>query len=731
MKTFTALTVMLATASALAVSAPAAMAQTVTERADTGGLADIVVTARKQEENLQDVPIAISAFTGDSLAASRVSGVQDLNVTIPGLHIPSAGVGQTPFLRGVGSSDTAPGQESAVAIYVDGVYQPMPWSNMIPFNNIERVEVLKGPQGTLFGRNATGGLIHVVTRDPSGDLQGNASVAYERFDRIIGKGYIGGDIAEGIAADFAAYYSNQRDGWGKNLITGNDVFKGRSYALRSKWVFQPSDRAKITVIGDYRKERSSNNYTFRVVPGTISIGGDLPTENFYNIRADMDPLHRGRVWSASGKVEYDFDAFTLTSLSAYQDNKFKVEWDNDGSVGETLVHVSVDKAITRMFTQELQLASNSNGPFRWIAGLYYMNMVGGWDGPKGIQLYGEHVVPSGGAPFLGVDIISKVKTKSYAVFAEVTYDVTPSTHLTVGGRFTRDERRLYGEQFLEGGAPGLAPIMSLGAFDLDTSFEEPTYRAMLSQDVADGVMLYASYSRGFKSGNFNTTNPANPPFQPEKLDAYEVGFKSRLIGNALQLNAAAFYYDYANMQLFEARGPTTNVVNAASSKIKGFEIDATARPTDRLSARMGFTYLDSEYTDFENAACFFSNPAGGNTAMPCDVSGNPLVRSPKFTVNLGADYTLPTSVGDFTLTTSYYFNSGFNFSPEGKLHQADYNLLNAQLRWTSLSERYNVTLYASNITKQKYTAFQVAQGEGDVQVAGAPRVFGVEFGVRF
>ena len=690
------------------------------------GIQDIVVTATKRSENLQKVPIAISAVSAEALEGGRIEGVKELDMTTPGLTMTNGGFVQTPFLRGVGSSDPTAGQEAPIATYVDGVYQPMPWANTIPFNNVERIEVLKGPQGTLFGRNATGGLIHIVTKDPTDELSGNFSASYGNYDTYTAKGYLASGLAEGVSADVAAYYSNQRDGFGKNLFNGDDIFTSEDFAVRSKLLIKPGDRTRITIAGDYRYQNSTNAYNYRLVPGTVAIDGSTATPGFYDVNLDLSPKIKMEIWSVSARIEHEFDPFTITSVSAYQDAVIRLNLDNDGTASNT-VGAQTDAAISKAFSQELQISSNPGAPFRWIAGLYYLDMKAGFGGPKGIQLFGSDVIGGG----LAVDIINVIYTKSYAAFAELGFDIGDSTRLTVGGRYSRDERKLRARTVLDAAPLGNDPIMTLSEDNLKTHFEEPTYRIILDHDFTRSVMGYASYSRGFKSGNYNTSNAANPAFKPEILDAYEVGMKGRFLDGTLQLNAAAFYYDYSNLQLVEHTGNTSNVINAAKSEIKGFEIDGIIAPTNNLQFHVGYTYLDGKYKDFKTAGCFYPAPGGGNTLTTCDVSGNPIVRTPRHAVNLGGDYTVPTSVGDFRLAMSYYFNSGVIFSPEERLKQGAYDVLNGSINWTSENSRFRVSLYGKNILDRKYVGYMIAQTIGDTQVASPPRTYGLELGYKF
>ena len=241
------------------------------------------MTARRRNENVQNVPIAISAFSSEALRKARIDSIADIGIVTPALNAASAGVGITPFLRGVGQPTTTPGGEGPIAMYIDGVYQPMLWTNGTPFNNVERVEVLKGPQGTLFGRNATGGLIHVITRDPSEEFSGNASISYGNYDTVTAKGYVTGGITDGVAVDLAAYYLDSDDGWGRNFESpqgrfgppGKEIGLTDDLALRSKLLAQPTDELTITLTADYRNADTTSGYNYNIA-GAVGQDGLPP-----------------------------------------------------------------------------------------------------------------------------------------------------------------------------------------------------------------------------------------------------------------------------------------------------------------------------------------------------------------------------------------------------------------------------------------------------------------------
>lgn len=711
-----------------------------------GTLEEIVVVATKRSENLQDVPISITAHSASMLESAGIDNIEDLDVVTPGLLVGTQGLGQLPFIRGVGSNDGTPGQEIPIAVYVDGVYQPNIWTNNVPFNNVERIEVLKGPQGTLFGRNATGGLIHVITKEPTQEFEADIDVSLGNYDTSMAKVYVAGGVTENVAADVAMYYKNQDEGWGKNVYNGDEVSVTEDMALRSKWVIDASENTKITAIADYLSSEGNKGYNYRLVPGSVSIGALLgipapagayvATDGFHDINMDVTQDIDLETMSGALHIEHDFNGMTFKSLTSYQEAETITLFENDATP-VPLVIADIDAATTDTFIQELQLSGESDGGFRWITGLFYMDMEGGFDNPKGIQLYGALIDPTLAT---GVNNIGVISTKSYAAFAEVTFDLSDTTRLTLGGRYSSDKRELNGRVELDTNPGGYNPILVLDDFsgrDLEETFSDPTYRVMLDHDLTEDVMVYGSFSHGFKSGNFATLNPNNPPFDPEELDAFEVGMKGRFLDNSLQVNGSVFYYDYTNLQVVANLGTTIETSNAAEASIQGLELDMTAALSDQMQVRVGYTYLDTEYEDYPEADCYFpfvdgaGNPIGGNAGSSCDATGNQLARSPENTLNLGLDYWVPVADGQLAFSATYYYNSGMYFTPEERLEVSSYDLLNGRITWTNASESFNVSLFGNNILDEEWITQMIAQAIADFQVAGAPRTYGVEFGFKF
>lgn len=733
---------LLLTASAMLIAAGPAFAQEApvvkptedgSEQAsdNSGQIADIVVTATRRSEKLQDVPIAISAFGAAELNATGTANAQDLAAVTPGLMMANQSAALTPFIRGVGATDNTVGQEAAVATYVDGVYISSVYGSLFSFNNIQRVEVLKGPQGTLFGRNATGGLIHVITRDPSSRTKVEGAVSYGSYNTVGAKLYATTGLGDNAAADIALLYKHQSDGWGRNVNLNRGIgFGGNDFAARSKFVLTPGDATTIKLSADYSQTKGIDIGSVKnILPGSIGVDGNGPTPGFYNDRAGYDEYVNTKQGGGSLNIMHDFGAFSVNSITAYRKTRVVQAFDNDATPIRQ-IDVLIDNQTYRTFTQEVQLLSPSSSRVSWILGAFYMRDKSGFDDPVGLGLYGADL---GGT---GVLIKGDIATRSYSVFGEVTVPLGDSTKLTGGARYTHDKRTITGSTDLVGTSnPGdNTVILNLAPRTTYPSFSEgkPTWRVTLAHNFTPDIMVYASYNRGFKSGNFNTTAPFAPPFRSETIDAFEVGFKAEAFDRRLRLNGAGFMYKYKNLQLTKLSGSSLFITNATSADVKGIDIDGELVATDWLRFRFGAALLDAKFNEFTGAQFSVRNPNGTTSILQGGtLTGNDLTRSPHTTLNFGAFASYPLAGGKLNANVNYLHNSGFFWEPDNRLKQPSYGLLNAQIGWTADAGRWGINLFAKNLTKTKYSVWQVATSNGDLYAPAAPRTVGVELSFKY
>lgn len=684
-----------------------------------GGLEDIVVTAQRREQALQTVPIAIQAFSQKALQSSGIENTADLALVTPGLVV-VRGVGlSSPFLRGIGSSSNGPGVESPIATYVDGVYYGSKANAMMSLENIERVEVLKGPQGTLFGRNATGGLIQVITRDPSSTPGFTAKVGYQNYNTVTASGYVTGGLAEGVSADFAVNYRNQGKGWGYNTVTGVDVNVSDGYVMRGKLLFEPSDSTRIMLAGDYSKSDSDTGLATRFADGFLGNNGLPYVGPRYGLQATFDQYFRSRARGASLTVTHDFNDITLTSITAYRRTNYGFAFDGDGTPSPILRFETAVRE--RQFSQELQLSGGSRGSLEWTAGAYYFD----GNGNQSIFFSGTSF-----PTLITRAVFGGQTTRSYAGYAQATYPILDSTRITLGARYNSEKRGLSGNVQLTA-LNGTVTTPTVVPAGTDTTFNKLTWRIAVDHDLSEDVMGYASYNRGFRSGGYNPSNLTNPPFRPEVLDAYELGLKSSLFDRRVRFNVAAFYNDFQDIQLSQFVLGVQTVRNAASAETYGVDVDFEALVATRLRLSGSMEYLKGKYKSFPGAAFAVPLPGGGNAVVIGDAAGKDVVRTPRWTANAAVDYSMPLGSdlsADFNVT--YAYNDGFFWEPDNLLFQKSYSLVNARAS-LNFNDRHKITIWGRNLTDKYYASTSSAASVGTVASPAEPRTYGITLETKF
>jgi iron complex outermembrane recepter protein len=709
------------------------------EAEQASGLQDIVVTAQRRAENLQDVPIAITAITARTLTESGISTSDLIPQIAPSVQFARSGPSGLFFVRGVGTTNGSVGEEGANAVYVDDVYMADLGQAVTFFNNIDRIEVLKGPQGTLFGRNASGGLIHAVTREPGDELLVRGQIGYGNYQTLTGQFYAGGPVTDKIGLDIALTGQNQNKSWGRNLTTGRGNAKQDFYGIRSKLVARPSDTVKLTLAGDYFRDEDSTTLAFDLEPGQIGAGGITYVPGRDN-RSNLAPHTSRKIGGVSLKGEVEFDFASLTSITAYRSNTTKSLIDIDGG---PLPLINIDLVSgSKSFQQELRLASTETEPFSWQVGVFYLNL-------KATNYQNQSGGAFAGFGLRGFLIDAAQKTHSYAAFGELSYAITPTTRITGGLRYTQDKRTFSG---------GRAPVLLSGAVgaqvtqpDPDLKYNELTYRIALRQEVTPDLSFYASYNHGFKAGQFSLQAPVDPPVNPQYIDAYEIGMKSELFDRRLRLNVAVYRYDIDD---FQSRSGG-NLLNAAKVKVEGIDLDFEAAVTDSLRFFGGANILRSKFQRFGGpgeplqapinypnfspiattcrpAALGLRDPGilgsgtpGGLVTCLGDVSGNYTASAPKFAGSLGASYIR--ELGDesqIRLTALYNYNSGYAFEPDNKFVQDSYSLLNASVEYR-INRHLAVELWGKNIGSTTYSVQKLTSATGTTVILAAPRTYGV------
>ena len=712
-----------------------------------------MVTATRRAANLQNVPATVSAFQGSDLAAQGIRTVAEITRTVPGLVVTRTAISTNLYLRGVGTGSVGYTTEAPVAVYIDGLYLPNPGSSVFSFNNIERVEVLKGPQGTLYGRNTTGGLVHVITRDPSRDTKVDASVGYANYNTLSLNAYASTPLSSTLAANIAFTHTKQSDGWGRNDLLGTDILTLDETGVQAKLLWEPVSGSRVTLRGMYVHVNTDEGVVVGIHPGAVGIDG-TPFLGEYVIRDRRDGRAISDLYNVSLKIEQELAFANLLSITGYIDSEGNSQVNQLGIPGNAVTGQASQFANfpghSRTYSQEFQLSSlnNTKSAFEWIAGLYYYH-----DNTRaGSEVFGTCVgtVCAGAVP---TRTIGNLTTRSYAAYAEGTYKITPSTRVTLGLRYTKDDKTISGFAEPFPGRPNSpaalasTTVLFPGApypgnpsgIATSTSYSQLTYKAVLAQDLTDDIHAYVSYNRGFRAGGYNPVNFTNQPTRPEILDSFEAGIKSELFDRILRVNVAGFHYDYNDIQLRTTAPPappgSSITFNAAKGRVNGLDLDVTLAPTRGLRITGSMELLDAKFTSFPTAICttpriIAGAVLGGNSSANCDNSGKDFANAPHVSYTIGAVYTIESGIGSIALAANDAFKSRTFWDPNNRLSQRPYHLVNASVTWTLPHRNFDVQLFVRNLTKTQYFVLGT-EATNDVYSPGAPRTYGITLGYHY
>lgn len=700
---------------ALATAAFSAPAMAQEAAADDSGA--IIVTARRREESLIDVPISVTAISGDALQKSGAIDITDISQSVPNVTLEtSRGTNSTltAFIRGVGQQDPVAGFEAGVGLYLDDVYLNRPQAAVLDIYDVERVEVLRGPQGTLYGRNTIGGAVKYVTKRLTTDPTLSVRGTYGSYDQADGVITASTPVGDGTLKFGGALARLSRGGFGDNLTTGRenynkDVWAGRLSAQADGEGFF------VRLTGDYTKDKSEPRGGHRLIPGLFS--GAPVLNDVYDTRAGLlDPKQDVEAYGVSLFGEFEVtDGFTLRSITAWRKDNSATPIDFD-----SLAAVDVDVPAfhnNRQLSQEIQLLV-STGNLNGLIGGYFLDA-------KARTVFDARL--PGGVTAL---TFGDVGTETFAIFGDFTYDFTPQLSLSVGGRYTWDERtsQILRRTYLGGGSPFFGGTGTLFATTSDfrgsQTFKEFTPRASLSFKPTQDQTLYASYAKGFKGGGFDprgqstacrtpTGGTCTPQqvfdflsFDPETVETYEVGYKASY-GRRLTIALSGFYSDYTDVQVPGSIGTTVNgqqtfvgiTTNAGKARIQGIEFEGNllvakdiGAPGSRLNLNWAGGYIDAKYKQFIDS-------------RGIDVANRRAFQNtPKWTASGTLAYSIPAFGGDISTSTTVSYRSKsqqFELRTPG-LDQAGYALWDASIVWTSEGGRYSLGVHGRNLTDKQY-----------------------------
>ena len=719
-------------------------------------LEEVVVTAQKREQSIQDVPISITAISGESLQANSVQDVYDLRATVPALEVrgvdpPSQGAAFA--IRGLGSSVFNMGFEPTVGTFIDGVY--ISRSGLVASSDLldlDRVEVLKGPQGTLFGKNTTGGVVHFITNKPSFDeVEGSAEVTYQEYDQVRVRGVINVPVQDNFAARIAASWHNG-DGYLDNA-NGEDINDRDRFTIRGQLLFEPNDDLSIRVIADYSEVdenccwpvRNTNNPLNPIfnAPLAAAIGSnviDPPDVDNLRVAANGDLIFDAEDFGISGEINWQMGDITVTSITAYRDYQDLNTKDNDFTGVDILTNTDTLPEVS-IVSEELRIAGVSEDigigqSLDWVVGFYYAN--------EKVQrtrefVWGPQITSF---PFFAPGLFGNIPGRAFydefsqevdtiAGFGHITIDLNDKLSLTGGVRYTNDDKNAsHRGQTGNPMAPfNNLPLAVVHDFDAKREDSEATGTASIQYQVTDDVMGFFTYSRGYKSGGISLNRdaagnalgfghpvfgcppggtpvpaspfcafpPGDPTFDPEFADHYEIGFKSTLFNNRMRLNASLWKTEFAGLQLQTLRPDGSfQVVNVSGATSQGIEADVNIAATDYLDVFFSVQFLDADFDDNTPALSPGLPPMGGeDLPFASDITGN-----------LGANLSLP--IGDsgwnFFLNGNLFFRSEyFSFTePDPARTQKSHELLSLRGGVNSPDGKWELAVWCRNCTDERY-----------------------------
>ena len=735
------------------LSSGAAHAQSTMPSGDAG-ISEIVVTAQRRAENVQDVPIAIAAISADTIAETGMRDPRDLTLLVPSLSMQAGTAASTTslFIRGVGIGDFNSNTTGAVGVYVDDVFLGANAGKLFNVFDSAGIEVLKGPQGTLYGRNTTAGAIRFTSRKPTEEFTGNFSALYGRFNEVSLEAGVGGAlIPEKVKARVAGTFT-RRDGTTLNRITGNKVNNLKSWALRSIVDVTPSDAALIRVsVHAGRNTGGARQFQHRgqglgFLGETAALPDGTPTDglgyadtdgNVYAGDYNIEGKERVSVFGASVLGEFKIGEATLTSITAYEQVKRATLEDTDASPADVLVAYNEDRP--RQFSQEIRLQSEKGERLNWIVGGYYFH-----DNLRTDSAYDLLRVFRDPQDLLGTfDPANSLgllrypytqKTNSFALFGQADYELMSKLTATLGLRYSHDKIGIDYHSLFDA-IGDVAPVKNYSDITVpildyadSNSFKDLSWRAALNYK-SDDTLVYASFSKGYNSGGFaggaSTDALLMAPFGSEQLYAYEVGIKTDLLDRRLRFNSSVFYYNYKDLQafVFDLTGPVPvqRKLNAGDARIYGLEAELTVRPSRSVELFAAATLMDSKYQDFV--------ALGG-----VSYSGNRLVNAPSFAMSGGATVTLPLADNGLlkARVDGSYISSIYLFPDNAASNKVgSYGLLNARLAWQSPNERVEVALWGKNLTKATYITSLAPVITMDQINYNDPRTFGIQASFKF
>ena len=717
----------------------AAVADDASEPGAEATLQEVIVTSQRRETEVQTTAAAVSAYSAADLEMHSATSVESLSTLNPSVLVSLFQGEAQIYIRGIGYSSVVGGSDSSTAFHSDGVYISRSAGAVPAYMDVQRIEVLRGPQGTLYGRNATGGSVNVITKGPGKELEYEGSLTMGNYDLFRTFAAIGGPISDRVGIRFAAQ-REKRSGY-THLVrpvadpaglgaVRDDAEDADSWSARVTLDAQFTDSFRATLKADYYEADDAATVWHYFSPGTstdpiyqalvpISVRSQ-PYARTYG--SDIGHFNRPKVSGVSAKLEWDLGDVTLTSLTAYR--KTHPFNRDDLDLSPVFGVDQLREEDQNQFSQEVQLSSAASGALQWILGGYYFQEKN--------AIRNEYFLPFTEGLFgLPPDPVccllklnGKTTTDAYAAFGEATYAFNERMQLVLGGRYSSETRG--GDNLVVFENAPVTIFDNVAKFD-DARFSAFTPKAGLNFTVNDDVFLYVSASKGFKSGGFNPGSYQNDPFRPEKIWAYELGAKLTALDHRLRVNLAAFRYDYTDLQVQDVENNNVTIRNAAEAQVDGLELESAWLVTPALELDANATWLNAEFTD--GALLDPKFPQLGIQAL----DGKQLPRAPKLKAGIGAQYGFKLGApGDFTLRVDYTWQDKVYFTAfnVADVSEDSYGWLKGRLRYSSPSAGWSIAAFIDNATNEKVATSKIYNGDiiGSTVLGSLapPRTYGLE-----
>ncbi len=696
-------------------------------------LDEVVVTAtRTGETKAQRTPVAITVFSADKLNSALVTNVKDLVQLTPNLSVAQTTASAQIYIRGIGSNNVYAGSDPDVTVQSDGVYIARAFAQFTDFVDIQRIEVLRGPQGTLYGRNAVGGTINIISRPVSDDFHGTVQLTGGDYGLAEQQSYINAPIlGDKLQASLATDYI-RHDDYNKNIVPGKSGSDNANRGgVRGQLRFTPNDRVEAITRVDYT-QGDEHVQTFENILAPISYA-PLATStigNDHRIALDTPSANRTKLWGIAEEINFKInDALSLKSLTAFRRSQYDLLADQDGT--EIPGGTTAQAEVSKQFSQEFDLTLNL-GPLSAVGGLYYFD-------DRDLTNIVSFIPPSLRTPAArsADTIFAPISTAlSEAGFVQGTYHLTNKLAVTVGVRYTHDGKSI--DQNVERTSlnPATLGQNSTGFPFIDSQtrrYHSLTPKYGIDYQLTPAALLYASATRGFKSGgtNFSGTNPLALSFNPETIWSYEGGLKSEFLDHRIRFNVTGFKYDYKNLQVQSLIGPgLVSIGNAATANVKGVEFETTAKPFRNLLLTANYSILDARYASFPNATVptplipyVVNDPQYLAASNTFNASGNRLDAAPHSSLYVGGQYDMDVKYGKVFIHADYSYQSRAYYDPSNAriLSQGSYGLVDASIGFNSNDKLWGVQLVGKNLGDRDYLISFAANGIVPAGVSGAPR----------